>query len=195
MSEREKLKLPERESSLNANRLSEDREIHDRKLANERERKAELVNDSKHEAEQSKQEALEKAKSAEKPVEKHEEQASRAEKRPSRLAGIKPGSDAAFRLEMNEARKSMSPASRTFSKFIHNKTIEKTSEAVGSTIARPNAMLSGSLFALVLTAAIYFWARWAGYPLSGFETIGAFIIGWLIGIIFDFTRIMVTGKR
>ncbi len=194
MAEREKLQLPERER-INADRLGEQREKLDRGLAHERERKAELAQENKKELEQSKQEALERAKSAEKPADKPEKQVSPAEKRHNRLSGIKPGSDAAFKLEMNEARKSMSAPSRTFSKFIHNKAIEKTSEAVGSTIARPNAMLAGSLFALGLTALVYFWARWAGYALSGFETIGAFIIGWLVGIIFDFTRIMITGKR
>ena len=194
MAEREKLQLPERERA-NADHLREDREKLDKGLAHERERKAELAQENKNELEQSKQEALEKAKPVESAAEKQEKQVSPAEKRHNRLHGVKPGSDAAFKLEMNEARKAMSAPSRTFSKFIHNKAVEKTSEAVGSTIARPNAMLAGSLFALILTAAIYFWARWAGYPLSGFETIGAFIIGWLVGIIFDFTRIMITGKQ
>lgn len=103
--------------------------------------------------------------------------------------------DASFTLEMKEARRHMSKPSQTFSKLIHNKTIEKTSEAVGSTIARPNAILYGSLFALIFTAGLYFWARYVGYPLSGFETIGAFFIGWLVGIIIDFVRITITGKQ
>lgn len=100
-----------------------------------------------------------------------------------------------YKRQMKEVRSHMSAPSRTFSTLIHNKAVEKTSEAVGSTIARPNALLAGSFSALVLTSAIYFWARHVGYPLSGFETIAAFIIGWLVGIIFDFGRIMITGKR
>ena len=83
---------------------------------------------------------------------------------------------------------------RSIGKLIHAKAVEKTSEAVGSTIARPNAILSGSIMAFALTAGLYFWAKYVGYPLSGFETIGAFIIGWLVGMIYDFTRIMFTGK-
>ena len=95
---------------------------------------------------------------------------------------------------MTDARREMSAPSRAFSKLIHTKAVEKSSEAVGSTVARPNAILSGSIMAFVLTAGLYFWAKYVGYPLSGFETIGAFIIGWLIGMIIDFTRIMFTGK-
>jgi hypothetical protein len=99
-----------------------------------------------------------------------------------------------FKKTMSETYSHMSFAEKTFGKFIHNPVIEKTSEVAGNTIARPNAILFGSLFALIFTAGIYFWAKYAGYGLSGFETIGAFIIGWLVGIIIDFTRITVTGK-
>jgi len=100
-----------------------------------------------------------------------------------------------FKKTMADTQSEMSAPSRAFSKLIHNKAIEKTSEAIGSTIARPNVLLAGGLSAFVFTTAIYVWARYAGYPLSGFETIAAFIIGYLVGVIFDFTRIMVTGKR
>ena len=101
---------------------------------------------------------------------------------------------AAFNSEMKDARSQMSAPSRAFSKLIHSKPVEKTSEAIGSTIARPNAILSGSLAALILTTSLYFWAQYVGYPLSGFETIGAFLIGWIVGLIIDFVRILFTGK-
>jgi hypothetical protein len=86
-------------------------------------------------------------------------------------------------------------ASRAFSKVIHNPAIEKTSEVVGSTIARPNAILSGALFAFLITLLIYVVARANGYPLSGSETIAGFILGWVIGMLYDFFRVMITGKK
>jgi len=101
----------------------------------------------------------------------------------------------AFKKTMKDAQSEMSTPSRAFSKVIHNKVVEKTSEALGDTVARPNVLLAGSLSALIITTGLYLWARYVGYPLSGFETIAAFIIGYLIGIIFDFTRVMITGKR
>lgn len=180
---------PERElsSAELAERAKERRE----QLRENIERKAEQSHEA--DVEQAKHEALEKAAAAEK--KSKEKEASPAEKRTKRIARNKASLDASFNTQMKEIRSDMSAPSRAFSKVIHNKAVEKTSEVIGSTVARPNAMLSGALFALLLTAGLYFWAKWAGYPLSGFETIGAFIIGWLVGLIFDFTRIMVTGKR
>lgn len=103
--------------------------------------------------------------------------------------------DVSFNKVMTGARARMSTPSRVFSKFIHIKAIEKSSEAIGATVARPNALLLGAAFAFLFTVVIYVWAKNAGYPLSGFETIAAFIIGYLTGIIVDFLRIMFTGKQ
>lgn len=85
--------------------------------------------------------------------------------------------------------------SRAFSKVIHNPVIEKVSEVTGNTIARPNAMLSGAVFAFLLTLVVYLVARFNGYPLSGTETIAAFVVGWLMGNLYDFFKTMATGKR
>jgi hypothetical protein len=38
-------------------------------------------------------------------------------------------------------------------------------------------------------------AKHYGYRLSGFEAIGAFIAGWLVGILYDFFKVMITGKK
>jgi high-affinity Fe2+/Pb2+ permease len=78
---------------------------------------------------------------------------------------------------------------------IHTKVIEKTSDALASTIARPNAMLAGAVTAFIFTLVIYLVAKNYGYQLSGFETIGGFIAGWIVGLLFDYFRVMITGKR
>ena len=95
--------------------------------------------------------------------------------------------------DRKDSFKKLPKSSRTFSKVIHNPTIEKVSEVTGRTVARPNAILSGSVAAFVLTLAIYTLAKINGYPLSGFETIAAFTIGWLAGMLFDYIRIGVKG--
>lgn len=100
----------------------------------------------------------------------------------------------AYKQTMKHIQDEMPPVSRVFSKVIHNVAVEKTSDAVGKTIARPNAILAGSFTAFVLTLAVYTLARTMGFPLSGFEMIGAFIIGWVLGILYDFFRVMITGK-
>lgn len=103
--------------------------------------------------------------------------------------------DKEFNETMKSVRTHLSAPERTFSKFVHNKAVEKTSDVVGATVARPNAILAGSISAFILTGAVYIIARTFGYPLSGFETIGAFMIGFVLGILFDFFRVMITGKR
>ena len=99
-----------------------------------------------------------------------------------------------FKKTVETVQAELPPVSRVFSKFIHNKAVEKTSDVVGATIARPNAILSGSVFAFVFTLAIFLVARHYGYPLSGTETIASFAVGWATGILFDYLRIMVTGR-
>lgn len=101
----------------------------------------------------------------------------------------------AFTRVMDDARSHMSPAARTFSKVIHNPVVEKTSEVAGSTIARPNAILSGSIGAFIVVLGVLLVARHYGYPLSGAETIVAFAAGWVVGIIYDFLRAMITGGK
>lgn len=136
-------------------------------------------------------EALEKAS----PEKETRQERSPAEKRKDTPLPRKLQEKVNFTRTMQEARGHMSAPSRTFSKVIHTPVVEKTSEAVGSTIARPNAILAGSLTAFIFTLALYLIARYYGYPLSGFETIGAFILGWVIGIMFDYLRVMITGRR
>lgn len=96
---------------------------------------------------------------------------------------------------MNRVQSDLPVASRVFSKIIHNEVIEKTNAVLGSTIARPNAILAGSFFAFILTLSMYTVAKTIGYNLSGSETIAAFIIGWLVGIIYDYLRVLFTGKK
>lgn len=96
---------------------------------------------------------------------------------------------------MQEVQGHMSAPSRAFSKVIHNRAIEAGSEVIGKTLARPNAILAGSLTAFILSFAVYMIAKTLGYPLSGFETIAAFILGWVIGILFDYFKVLITGKK
>lgn len=103
--------------------------------------------------------------------------------------------DKSYTQTMQRVQNELPTSSRMFSKIIHNKFVEKTSDIVGSTVARPNAMLAGAFMAFILTLATYTVAKTIGYKLSGFETIASFIIGWLIGIIYDYLKVLFTGKK
>ena len=100
-----------------------------------------------------------------------------------------------FETTMKQIRAEMSAPSRTFSKVIHNKTVEKVSTAVGSTVARPNAILAGSTASILLTLFVFMVAKQYGYRLSGFETIGSFLLGWALGLIYDYARVMAVTRK
>jgi hypothetical protein len=146
--------------------------------------------------ENAKHEALETANKIEREQANTEKErtASPAEKRANGPIS-KSQLDANFNKEMDDVRSQLSAPSRAFSKFIHNKGVEKVSDAAGNTIARPNAILSGAVFAFALTLATFLVAKNLGYPLSGFETIGAFALGWVLGIVYDFLKVMITGRK
>lgn len=114
---------------------------------------------------------------------------------PRRGAPSKKEKAASFKKEMDHVQSQLPAGQRAFSKVIHAPVVEKASEVVGSTIARPNAILSGAFVAFILVLAVYLIAKNFGYVLSGFETIGAFIVGWVLGVLYDYFRVLITGKK
>ena len=144
---------------------------------------------------EARQEALEQAAISEKSQEKPAETKEGSPEKHTRGKRNKRELDNSYKEIMKEARTQMPATNRAFSKLIHNRAVESTSEAIGSTIARPNAVLTGSVSAFIIVLGVYLVARYYGYPLSGSETLIAFAAGWLIGIMFDFFRTMITGKR
>lgn len=162
-------------------------------LGKDVEAKAENIESGEKKAEQARVEALETAISVEKGS---AEKAKPKDAAPRRRGGIsKKEKNASFKKHMAHVQAELPAPERAFSKLIHSPVVEKTSEFIGSTVARPNAVLSGAIVAFILVLAVYIIAKNLGYVLSGFETIGAFIVGWVIGILYDYFRVLLTGKK
>lgn len=161
------------------------------------ERHAELREQLQHNAEQhnnnpetvdnAKHEALELARSTAE-EEAPQKEVITTEKTPRRTP-TKRELNANFDATMAQVRTNMSPASRTFSKVIHNPVVDKVSTAAGNTVARPNLIVAGALGTLILCSAVYFIAKHYSYTLSGFEAIATFIVGWSIGAVVEFVRV------
>lgn len=96
---------------------------------------------------------------------------------------------------LKEVRSQISAPARIFSQIIHNPTVEKVSDVTGNTIARPNAVLAGSLTAFIVVLSLYLAASYYGYRLSGFELIGSFALGWILGILIDILRTIFKRRR
>lgn len=166
------------------------------------ERSKELLKNAEKSAEQSPEKKSERVERARKETKEVFSREAGKEKRsggePS-FSGVqhatKKQREASYKHTMQHIQSEMSSPARAFSKFIHNNVVEKSSEAISNTIARPNAILAGSLTALVLVSGVYVTAKLFGYRLSGFETIGAFTLGWAIGLIYDYVRFMALGRR
>lgn len=165
------------------------REAHEDSLREKLERSAEKRGEASEN--DARREALEQAASAEKKANKQEKQGSPLEHRPA----TKREREASYERTMDEVRSQLSAPSRVFSNVIHNPVIEKVSDAIGGTVARPNAILSGAVFAFLFTLVAYVVARIYGYPLSGAETLASFGLGWVLGLVFDYVRLLVFGKN
>lgn len=161
------------------------------------ERSAEKANieNGEQAAEKAKIEALEQAISVERGSAEKKKKAN--DSPAGRRHGVvsKKEQKASYDQHMKKLQAELPPAQRGFSKLIHNPVVEKASEVVGSTVARPNAILAGAMVAFFAVLVVYLTAKHFGYVLSGFETIGAFIVGWILGILYDFFRVMITGKK
>lgn len=95
-----------------------------------------------------------------------------------------------YKQTMQSVKQQLNQQERTFSDFIHNPAVEKASDLISTTVARPTSILTGSILAFSAVVGLYAYASYAGFTLSGFETIGAFLIGWLAGLLIDFVRLL-----
>ena len=72
---------------------------------------------------------------------------------------------------------------RALSRVIHTPAIEKTSEVLETTIARPSVMLGSTWTVLIVGTIFYLGARHYGYSLSGSELLFSFLVGALLGLV------------
>jgi hypothetical protein len=101
-----------------------------------------------------------------------------------------------FKRTMQQAQGHMSPISRAFSRFIHLRGIEIISDTLAKTLLRPSALLSGAVASIVLTLPIWIVSKHYGYQLSGTEPLASFLLGWILGLLYDYTSlIFVHDKR
>lgn len=188
----ERDKSNNQEKGFSAERLKAEAAEHQERLKNNMENREKSPKEKESSVDDARKEALERAAAHEKEMKKE----ARAEKAPEKRGVItKKERKESYDATMREVRSQMSGSSRAFSNVIHNPVIEKASEVVGSTVARPNAILAGSMFAFLFTLAIYLVAHFNGYGLSGTETIASFALGWIVGLIVDYVRMLVRGGR
>jgi hypothetical protein len=96
---------------------------------------------------------------------------------------------------LRSVQRHLTPASRRFSKLIHNPTVERTSEVASVTIARPSVLLGASTTAALLGGFLYITARLNGFSLSGSEFILSLFVGGVLGLIVEGLAKLLKPKR
>jgi gas vesicle protein len=84
---------------------------------------------------------------------------------------------------LSRVRRRLSKPERSFSKVVHQKTVETVSDATGKTIARPSGILVGSICAFIGSLIAYLVARRVGGELSSSIGLVFFVGGFVLGIV------------
>jgi hypothetical protein len=93
-----------------------------------------------------------------------------------------------YKMTMKRAQSQMSAPSRSFSKFIHNPFVERTSEAVGATVARPSGILGAGILGFIGISVVLYYARRNGFAIDNpyALTVILFLGGWTLGLVVEF---------
>lgn len=92
--------------------------------------------------------------------------------------------EAYFRI-LKESRQGLSPMSRIASIIIHNNIIDFISNFIFKYILRTNSVLFASVVSFLVILLTLIMSLVNKYSFSGFEIYLGFIIGWIIGYLFD----------
>ncbi len=95
--------------------------------------------------------------------------------------------DVAYDRALIRVRKKLSRPSRALSKVVHSKALDKPSELAAQSVARPSSMLGGGLCALSGSILLYWAVKHYGYEYNYLVVIILFAVGWLGGLLVEFT--------
>ncbi|MCC7543214.1 hypothetical protein IT415_00695 [bacterium] len=148
------------------------------------EKQAEKSQETKAEVQAVKSEKkVEKAETVEKPEPKTEKQAEKSQETKAAQSTGRRARKQAYDHTMEQVRSQLTPSQQVFSRFVHSRPIEYTSELLEETFYRPSFLLGGTLGALIFGGALYISARVFGFELSGSEFTLGIIGGGLAGFV------------
>lgn len=91
----------------------------------------------------------------------------------------------AYKRELAKIQTKLPRGSRSFSKFIHNPTVETVSNIGAQTIARPSGLLGGSIVAFVGSLVLYVMTKQYGFTYNYLMMFLLFLGGFAIGAIIE----------
>ncbi len=103
--------------------------------------------------------------------------------------------DESYKRSMSRVQTEMSPPYNLISVIIHNPIIEILLSILAIIVTRPNSMLGGSVLAFATVLSAYNLHLVNNYQLSGTEIIISFAVGWIVGLIYDYFKLLFTGNK
>lgn len=91
----------------------------------------------------------------------------------------------AYKKVIKQTQKSLKGPERSFSKAIHQPTVERVSEVTAKTIARPTGILFGSICAFVVSAVVYYLSKRNGFTYNYLLFLLVFVGGYTLGLLIE----------
>ena len=88
----------------------------------------------------------------------------------------------AYSRAMTRVRKHLSLPSRMLSRTVHSKALERPSEIIGNTVARPSGVLGGALIATIGSSVLLWLTKHFGYTYNYLAVILLFVMGLVLGV-------------
>ena len=92
-----------------------------------------------------------------------------------------------YKMTMNRMQSKLSPTSKSFSKFIHTPFVEKSSEVLGASVARPSGILGAGIIGFVGFTTVIYFAKRNGFEISNRYALVVilFVGGWALGLLVE----------
>ncbi len=91
----------------------------------------------------------------------------------------------AYKKRLQEVQRKESPATRTFSKVIHQPVVEELSNLAEGTVARPSGLLFGGICSVISSLVILYISRHYGYEYNFMVGLVGFAGGFVLGILIE----------
>lgn len=91
----------------------------------------------------------------------------------------------AYRKVIKKTQSQLSAPERTFSRTIHNPTIDRVSEVAAKTVARPSGLLFGGIGAFIGTLFVFYISKRAGFTYNYLLFVLLFIGCYVAGVVLE----------
>ncbi len=91
----------------------------------------------------------------------------------------------AYRRTIKKAQSHLRGPEKSFSKAIHNPTVERVSDVAAKTIARPSGFLLGSICAFIASSIILYISKRSGFTYNYLLFVIVFAGGYVVGVIIE----------